>query len=228
MLNDRTVDIDISLTEPVILMHGTNIPWELPLYMTMWETSFRDSSDLQLHAFSLMENHTNDIDKRLLEELTMITDIRGRFGELANIANNSRERMMERYNEEKKAKIARVHQIWQWVVSQFRGTSMDRYVGDQCITLESMGPVYRNASEYLIVKAESLDSIRHACEIVQERLRQDRSDLLRDKGVSVWLTEQFRVLKEGNKVLEEEQKGWGVQRVQASETHQSQYFKSTA
>lgn len=56
---------------------------------------FLYSYDLQLHATSLMEKYTNDIDKGLLEELNMTTAIRGRLGELADVANN-RERERER------------------------------------------------------------------------------------------------------------------------------------
>ena len=84
--------------------------------------------DLQLHAISLMEKHTNYIDKTLLERLIMTTAIRGRLRELADIANNSRERTVERYDKEKKVKIAKGDQFSQWVVAQFWGTSVDRYV----------------------------------------------------------------------------------------------------
>ena len=177
--------------------------------------------DHQLSAISLMEKHTDHIDRRLMEELAMTVDLKARFRDLADIADGARERLMMRYNEEKKVKVARGDQFWQWAVIKIWGTSMDRYLGDQRMTfLESMTPVYRNASEYLVYKTQALNSIRNACEAVHERLRQDRSDLVRGKGVSVWLGERFRVLKEGKETLEEELKGWGVQKGQAS-THPS-------
>ena len=332
---NRGIDVNASFTEPVVLMHGTNIPWDLPLSMTMWETSFRDirvniagselqerdkvffreqanrylelspvaienlqvffnhilgtarrtvaytdtmllgledsnvtlsfypeistgymnnllsgpvdSSDdvlttgmgwlashrliylpvgvepfrearvydSQLYAISLMEEHTNKIDRRLLEELAMVTDLTFRLGELADIADEARERSIERFSAEQRAKIARGDrdQSWQWVVDKIWGTSMDQYLSKQrLIFLKSMGPIYRNASEYLVFKTKGLHSIRNACQIVQERLREERSNLKPGRNVSGWLMKRYRVLKEGKEILEKELKGWTVEK----------------
>ena len=325
---DRSIAANKTPIEPMILMPGENIPWELPLYMTMWETSFRDirinlegselqegdkiffrhnanaylnlsettienvqilfnhmtitarravidtevmlqdldgfesgqnlpsdppepiddlltigmgwlaehrlvylpvgvepfrevrySHDPQLYAISLMQEHTNGILGRLEEELLMTTQVRGDLKMLAKTADGSRGRMMMRYNEEKKAKVVRGDQFWRWVVTKFWGTSIDRYASDQRMALlESMDPVYRNASDYLVVKEKALHNIRHACETVHERLKLERYDVLRGKGVSVWLAERVRVLQEGKEVLEEELKGWALKKAQASTT----------
>ena len=332
---NRGVDVNASFIEPVVLMHGTNIPWDLPLSMTMWETSFRDirvniagselqegdkvffreqanrylelspvaienmqvffnhilgtarrtvaytdtmllgledsnitlsfspeistrymnnllsgpvhSSDdvltagmgwlashrliylpvgvepfrearvydSQLYAISLMEEHTNKIDRRLLEELAMVTDLTFRLGELADIADEARERSIERFSAKQRAKIARGDrdQSWQWVVDKIWGTSMDQYLSKQrLIFLKSMGPIYRNASEYLVFKTKGVHSIRNACQIVQERLREERSSLKPGRNVSGWLTKRYRVLKEGKEILEKELKGWTVEK----------------
>ena len=296
MQNKQMHDVQHPFTEPVVLMHGTHIPWELPLYMTMWEVSFRDirvnlggselqdsdkvffrekinaylelseptieevqtmfnhiadtaertvdntelmlqnleglglipdqgllsgppgpSDDLltigmgwladhklvylpvgvepfrefryvynpQLQAVLLMKAHTYSIQERLLEEIALVRKLQPPFATLARIADQSRERIMMRYSEEKKAKVVRGDQFWRWVVDRIWGTSVDRYVSNQRMTLlESMGPVYRNASEYLVFKDKALNSVRHACENLHERLSLEEDRVYQGQGVS--------------------------------------------
>lgn len=327
-MQKNRVEANISFTEPVVLMHGTNIPWELPIRMTMSEVSFRDirvsiagselqeadkvffreqaekylerspvaienvqvffnhilgtarrtvadtryllsdleelnstislplgiskesSDDLlttsmewlashglvylpvgvepfrefsahdpQLHAISLMEKHTSRIDQRLVEELAMVEDLKSRFRELADIADEARERLTERYAEEKRAKIARGggDHVWRWSIAKIWGTSMDQYLSDQRLTfLQSMGPTYRNISEYLVIQAKGLNSIRNACGTVQDRLKENRWNLQRGKGVSLWLVKRYRVLEEAKEILDQELKGWATEKTQTS------------
>lgn len=61
--------------------------------------------------------------------------------------------------------------------------------------------------------------------VSNQRLRHDLWDLLQGRSVSIWLTERYRVLKEGMQALEEELKGRRVQKTQVSTTHQPLYFK---
>ena len=74
----------------------------------------------------------------------MVTDLTFRLGELADIADEARERSIERFSVKQRAKIARGDrdQSWQWVVDKIWGTSMDQYLSKQrLIFLESMGPI---------------------------------------------------------------------------------------
>ncbi len=321
MQNKQMHDVNHPFTEPVVLMHGTNIPWELPLYMTMWEISFRDirvnlegaelqesdkaffrekidaylelsdhtieevqvmfnhisntakrtvdniesmlqnlegfipdqsllsgppgpSDDLltigmgwlaehsfiylpvgvepfrelsvynsQLHAIWLMEKYTSYIHQRLLEELMMLETVTDLMVELADIADTSREILVQRHMEEKRANVARGGQFWQWAVAKIWGTSMDWYIGNQRISFfESMGPVCRNVSDYLVTKSKDMLDIRNAYHIVQERLRQDKSDLVRGNGASLWLAQRFCVLKEEKEILERELEVWSLEK----------------
>ena len=322
MQNKQMLDVNHPFTKPVVLMHGTNIPWELPLYMTMWEVSFRDirvnlkgsklqesdkvffrekinaylelseptieevqamfnhisdtaertidntelmlqnlegllpdqsllngppgpSDDLltigmgwladhklvylpvgvepfrefryvynpQLQAVLLMKAHTYSIRQRLLEEIALVRKLQLPFAALARIADQSRERMMMRYSEEKKAKVVRSDQFWRWVVDRIWGTLVDKYVSDQRMTLlESMGPVYRNASEYLVFKDKALNSVSHACEKFHERLSLEEDRVHQGQSISDWFKEQIRVSEAGKKRLQAELGRWSIQK----------------
>ena len=61
-------------------------------------------------------------------------------------------------------------------------------------------------------KTKGLHNIRNACQIVQERLREERSNLKPGRNVSGWLMKRYRVLKEGKEILEKELRGWTVEK----------------
>lgn len=209
---DLTVAVNMSgLDSPL----GSAMGWLGDRHMIYLPNGIEPFRELRVHphvyVVERMQDHLSEISKRVDAEQLMVEYLQSRLRELANIANNLRDKAESSHRKEQTALVARGDGILQQFKDSILGQSIETYQGrERRSMLTDMKPVLEAAENYLRQKAFALSLSKEACKSTQERLEVEKRNMLINKreSPSHWLQERLKVLDIESKHMEQELDRW--------------------
>lgn len=170
-----------------------------------------------LNGITRMLIFVQGVTERLRKDQDGIITLRGQLDSQVDILDRLASEAVRCASEENEAKVIRGYRPWYAFLDMIGYTDPEDWKTQQRLqALESMKPIYREQSDYLIKASVQLGSVLQACEYLEDSLFAQQNAVQRGMSASDWLFEQPKVLEKGKEKLVKELKVWNMRKTEAN------------